>query len=304
MGQPLDLLERVHQRHVGRDRRLHQVDLVEVLGGDRLLEDLLRQQPEPADHRQHGGPPRRVEGVERRHHDGRGPERQRVGHHLVAEDEQPLFALELVAQEEREVEERARGEEVGARQRDGRQQEVEPEPRAPRQPPHQAEDPVRRERGDRLAAGVDQPRHARLPEPDGVDEVHPYRQPRHHLRRRGDQQAGQHRHGVLGQVGILAEADRGGAERDDRQQDHDGGQRLRQPPEIHQQGGRHEEAARHHQEAGVAREDLRGVKQNSRPRRGRTAPGRSPSRSTARSPPGRRPRRGPPRGRATGARRR
>ena len=114
MRQPLDLLEGVHQRHVGRDRRLHQVDLVEVLRGDGLLEDLLGEEPEHADHRQHRGPARRAQHPDGADDDRRGAQREEVGHHLVAQDEQPLLALELVAEEQGEVEERARAEEVDA----------------------------------------------------------------------------------------------------------------------------------------------------------------------------------------------
>ncbi len=105
--QPLDSGKGVVQAHIARDHRLHRVDLVELLGGDRLLHGLLEEQanrPQDSPHEQPGD--------RRPVHDGphdarRGDDRRAEADALVAQDQEALALLELPPDDEREIEQQA-----------------------------------------------------------------------------------------------------------------------------------------------------------------------------------------------------
>ncbi len=261
MSQALDLLEGIHERHVRGDRRFHQVDLVQVLGGDRLLQDLLRQEPEDPDDGEHGGPARGAEDLDGTDDDRRRAEREQVGHHLVPQDQQAFFALQLVADEEGEIEERAGEEEVDTGQRERRGQEIESDPGRPTEPPDQREDAERRQERDVLAAGIDQTRTHRLPQPDRVHQVHAGRHPCNDLRRHRHEDADQDRHAKLREVGVLAEPHRGRAKRRHRQQDEERRDRMLEPAEIQQERERRQRQPDPDQRLGVERQDPGRIKQ-------------------------------------------
>jgi hypothetical protein len=125
IGQALDLVERPLQGRIAGDRRLHQVDLVEILGADGLFEDASGEHAQHTHGQGHGDPPDGRQAAQRGDHHHRRDHRQEVGDDLPPEDQDLLGVLQLVAQEQGEVEQDPGGEEVHAHQDGGRGQQVE-----------------------------------------------------------------------------------------------------------------------------------------------------------------------------------
>ena len=159
-------------------------------------------------------PDRRQPAKRRDDHD-RGDHREQVGDDLPPEDQDLLGVLELVAHEEGEVEQRARREEVPAHEDgDGRQQ-IEREVGPAGQGEHRRVGPVRRGEGEDLPAGIDHARAGQLAEPEhvGGEDADPQR--RDDRRGPDGHRAHERRHAGLREVGILAESNRRGPQRED-----------------------------------------------------------------------------------------
>jgi hypothetical protein len=158
MCQLLDAPERIGDVHVRGDDLLHRQDLVQLFRRDRLLEDPLEQQPCQHEHDPDDCPADGLEVRDRqkhdRHADGAGAERD----DLVAQNQRFLLVHELVADEEREIEEQPAGDEVREDEQRQRRQRLGVESGSARRHRHRGPGvgAVRAHERQDLAAGVDQ----------------------------------------------------------------------------------------------------------------------------------------------------
>src|SRR6266550_5105126 len=234
--QALEPLGRVLETDVGGNHRFHRVDLVQLLGGDRLFDHLLEQEAEEREHEPHQQPRTERPGDHRADENRRGEQRRRVSDHFVPHDHQPLRRLELGADDETEVEEHAAEHEVGERVARQRGQELDVEDRhavrhvEPLQ--RRRVHAVGRDERDDLPSEID-PRDAqRLALPRRIGDE----------RRTGDRQGGrgytdqqttgQSDERGLCEIGVLAERDGQAAQRHRRAEQHDDFGDLRQPAVV------------------------------------------------------------------------
>ena len=249
----LDPAQRRIQPDIARVHRLHGVDLVHLLRLDRLVHDALEHEPAESQQRGDEGPAERGQQVEREHHRYGPHDGQGVRQDLVPQNEQPIVGAELAAGQQREVGQAAGGEEVGEgeeRQR-GRGPVRQHAGRAG-QREREREDAVRSAQDHDLAAGVHPcgPQVSAQPPVVGDD-----RSQRDAQQRRGrprDERARQGRDAHLRRIGVLAEAELEGPQRQRGQHDNQDGRPHGNPrvvpDELDDQDGA---AGSHHRPAGA-----------------------------------------------------
>ena len=214
------------------------MDLVQVLGADRLLQDVPREHAEHAHGQRHRQPAHGREHPQRGDRHDRGDESQQVGDDLPAEDQHLFGVLELVADEQREVEQRPRCEEVHEDEHgDGRQQ-IEREFGPPHELQYGSVIPEGHREAKHLAAGVDKPGAGELAEPEHVGGEDAGPKGQHHWRRTHGRRAHERRHTGLGQVGVLAQAHRHRAEKHHHREQGQRGDRLAGPARVQRRAPR------------------------------------------------------------------
>ena len=262
--QRLDAAERIGDVPVRRDNLLHGEDLVELLGGDGLLEDALHEHPRTAEDHANQRPSHGAQVAEREQHDRDGDAPRAERDDFVAQDERLLLVEELVAQQQREVQQQPARQEVREDEERERRQRLGAQPRqldahGQRRPREHAE---RGEHGHDFASCIDErdvpalPHEHRVPKGD----AHPHRE--RARRRAGHEGARERRHRQQVQRTVFRERDLLCAQEHDRRDQHGERDGLVAPSLVHGQAGEQEHEPQRANGTGVDREErahLRGV---------------------------------------------
>ena len=126
VGERFDPPDRIGEAAIARDHLLHREDRIELLRGDRLLDDALEEQAAETEHERDDSAARDADHLQRADEHGDAARARAVREHLVAQQQRALVGEQLAAHEEREIEQPAAQEEVHEEEQRHRRDELRP----------------------------------------------------------------------------------------------------------------------------------------------------------------------------------